>query len=108
MLATGRHPTKDASFDILSLADQLYRSKSTIPDGPKPGKIYFSENAAPDLLEEGEAVLHREVDRYNLSLSRNELLTTTSNEYTLDKEIQIPELQGNNERVNVRPRKPPL
>lgn len=76
------------------------RSKSTILDGPKLGKIYFFENAAPDLLEEGEAILHREVDHYNLSLSRNELLTTTSNEYTLDAEIQIPELQGNNERVN--------
>lgn len=100
MQAIGRHPTKDALFDILSLANQLHRSKSTIPDGPEPGKIYFSENAAPDLLEEGEAILHREVDRYNLSLSKNELLTTTSNEYTLEEEIQIPELQGNNEQVN--------
>lgn len=29
------HPTKDALFDILSLADQLYRSQSTIFDGPE-------------------------------------------------------------------------
>lgn len=46
----GRHPTKDALLNILSLADQLYRSRSTNLDGFEPGTIYFSENLVPDLL----------------------------------------------------------
>lgn len=29
---SSNHPIKDALFDILSLVDQFYRSKSTIPD----------------------------------------------------------------------------
>lgn len=55
---SGRYPLKDASFDIQSLADQLYRSRSTIPDGPEPEKIYFSENPVSDLLKEGIKQLH--------------------------------------------------
>lgn len=54
---SGRHPTKDAAFDILSLVDQLYQSKSTLPEGPKPEKIYFSENLAPDQLQDGMKAL---------------------------------------------------
>lgn len=46
---SGRHPTKDLSFNILSLADQLYCSRSTTPDRSEPGKIYFSENPTLDL-----------------------------------------------------------
>lgn len=47
----GYHPTKDASFDILSFANQLHRSKSTYPKGLKRGKIYFLENQIPDLIK---------------------------------------------------------
>lgn len=53
----GCHPQKDSSFDLLSLADQLNRSKSALPDGPKHGKIYFSENEVPDLIKEGMDIL---------------------------------------------------
>lgn len=49
---SGRDPTKDALFDILSLADQLYCSLSTTLDRPKPGKIYFSKNLTPDLWKQ--------------------------------------------------------
>lgn len=49
----GYHPTKDASFDILSLADQLHRLKSTYLEGTKHDKIYFSENQVPDLIKLG-------------------------------------------------------
>lgn len=66
----GRHSTKDASFNILSLADQLYQSRSTNPDGPKPGKIYFSKNPVPDLLVQGEKAWIKNVLAYNESLSR--------------------------------------
>lgn len=48
---TERHLTKDAFFDILSLANQLYRSKPCHPDGLERGKVYFSENQAFDLLK---------------------------------------------------------
>lgn len=54
LLLLGRHPSKNASFDILSLADQLHQSKSTNPDALDRGKIYFSENPVPDLIEEGK------------------------------------------------------
>lgn len=65
---TGRHLTKDSSVDILSLADQLYRSKSTIPEGPEPGKMYFSENPAPDLLLDELKALPAQVEALNKSV----------------------------------------
>lgn len=40
----GYQPKKDVLFDKLSLANQLYRLKSTYPKGPKCSKIYFLEN----------------------------------------------------------------
>lgn len=52
-----KHLQKDSSFDILSLANQLYRSKSTLPEGPEQGKIYFLENQVPDLVKQGKAHL---------------------------------------------------
>lgn len=44
------HPRKNASFDILSLADLLHKSKSTHPQGLKHSKIHFSENQVPDFI----------------------------------------------------------
>lgn len=49
----GFYPSKNASFDILSLADQLHRSKSTYSDSPKHSKIYFSENQVSNLIKLG-------------------------------------------------------
>ena len=46
----GYHPQKNALFDILSLPNQLHRSKSTYPKGPELSKIYFSKNQVPDLI----------------------------------------------------------
>lgn len=48
-----RHRMKDVSFDIQSLADQLYCFWSIIPEDPEPEKMYFSENPVLDLLKEG-------------------------------------------------------
>ena len=45
----GRHLTNDASFDIQILANQLYCLRSIILDGPKPGKVYNSENPYSDI-----------------------------------------------------------
>lgn len=41
---SGLNREKNTSFDILSLADQLYQSKSTCPKGLGCGKIYFAED----------------------------------------------------------------
>ena len=49
----GFRPQKNASFDILSLANQLHRLKSTYPEGPERDKIYFSENQVPNLVQLG-------------------------------------------------------
>lgn len=71
---SGRHPTKDILFNILSQADQLYRSRSTTPNGPEQGKIYFSENPAPDLWKQGLNQLQTSVWAFNKSLRKNEAL----------------------------------
>lgn len=64
-------PQKDASFDILSLVDQLHRSKSTYPEGPKRGKIYFSENQVPNLVQLGLTHLSRAVKAYKEAVQKD-------------------------------------
>ena len=67
----GYHPQKDALFDILSLANQLHRSKSTYPEGPEYGKIYFSENQVPNLLEQGKEHLSRAIKSYKKVIKKD-------------------------------------
>lgn len=103
---SGRHPPKDASFDILSLADQLYQSRSTKPEGPEPGKIYFSENPGPDLLAQGEEALIKNVKAYNESFDRPGGFGQVSEDLSTEEKAQamqavtFHELEGTNERVN--------
>lgn len=80
----GRHPEKDASFDILSLADQLHRSKSTNLDGPDKGKIYFSENEVPDLVKEGSEAMWKAVEAYNKSIEENKIMSKINNKAVLE------------------------
>lgn len=87
----GRHPQKDSSFDILSLADQLHRSKSTIPEGPEQGKICFSENQVPNLVKQGKTYLHRAIRLYNETIGR---------ERVHEDELEVQELSGKNENIN--------
>lgn len=87
MYATGMHLTKNTLFDILSLADKLHHFKSTVSDGPKLEKIHFSKTVVLNLCKDGKAILYQEVERYYLSLNRNELLTIISNEYILEEEV---------------------
>lgn len=101
------HPSKNASFDILSLADQLHRSKSVTPDGPEPRKIYFSENPVADLLAEGLEAFEKNITLYNKSVDRKEHgITAANGEQASNEEIQeiqaseFRELKGDNERVN--------
>lgn len=75
-----RHSIKDASFDILSLADQLYQSKLTNPDGSKRGKIYFSENQVSDLLMQRKKYLHSNIHSYNKLVKKQALQMPVSEE----------------------------
>lgn len=95
---SSNHPIKNALFNILSLADQLYRSKSTIPDSPGTSKIYFSENQVLNLLKERKRILHRAVDLYNNTITKNKVLDPTSEVNRED--MQISELVGQNKSVN--------
>lgn len=47
----GYYPQQDTFFDILNLANQLHKLKSTHPKGPKREKIYFSKNQVSDLIK---------------------------------------------------------
>lgn len=101
----GHHPSKDASFDILSLSDQLYRARSTDPSGPDRGRIYyFSENVAPNLINEGLMKLPLAVRLYNESVKKNTVapgLTTDINAADGTLESQgLSELAGSNEAVD--------
>ena len=69
----GYHPQKDSSFDILSLADQLHRSRSTFLEGPERGKIYFSENQVPDLINLSLEYLPRAVKAYKEAIWKNSI-----------------------------------
>lgn len=44
------YPQKNSSFDILSLANQLYKFRSTFFEGPKHSKIYFLKNQISNLI----------------------------------------------------------
>lgn len=99
---TGKHLTKDVSFDILSLADQLYRSKSSHPDGPERGKVYFSENQAPDLMKQGKTHLHTNILSYNEAINQHALsIPISEQELALfNEKIEIRKLEGQNESVD--------
>ena len=88
----GRHPQKDTSFDILSLVDQVHRSKSTDPKGPEQRKIYFSENQVPDLLDLGQAYLPQAVTSYNKAILRGRS--------EVEEDVMVPEADGQNESIN--------
>lgn len=102
----GRHSIKDASFDILSLADQLYQSKSTTSDGPKLGKINFSKNHVPNLLTQGLKALEKNIILCNKSVDQKEHGVTANGKQAFDKEVQelqaseFQELDRENKRVN--------
>ena len=100
---SGRHPTKDTLFDILSLANQLYWSWSTFSEGLELRKIYLSENPIPDLLAEGTKLFGAIVDDFNQSLEKNNVIATFNKaEDTLVEEENNPiDLKvGGNKKVN--------
>lgn len=46
------YPQKDILFNIINLANQLYKLKSSPPNSAKYGKIYIPENQIPDLIKQ--------------------------------------------------------
>lgn len=67
----GYRPTKDVSFDILSLVNQLYRLKSIYSEDSEYGKIYFLENQVPNLIKLGLNHLLRTVKAYKEAIQKN-------------------------------------
>lgn len=98
----GCHPTKDASFNILNLADQLHQSKSTNSDGLEKKKIYFSENPVPDLVTQGQEAIFIAVYNYTELLKKQEVVGSTDDqEAAKDMENKdFIEAECQNEKVN--------
>lgn len=94
---SGYHPKKDALFDIISLADQLYQFRSTTPDGSHRGKIYFSENPMPDLVTEGIQTLGHNISVFNESLEKNKVFKSLADNTS---EVESGADVGNNKNVN--------
>lgn len=67
----GYLPQKDALFDMLSLANQLYRSRSTYLEGLERSKIYFSENQVSNLIKLRQNHLPQAVKAYKKAIWRN-------------------------------------
>ena len=67
----GYHPQNNAWFDILNLANQLHKSKSTYSEGPKHGKTYFSENQVSNLLEQEKEYLFWAIKSYKEAVKKN-------------------------------------
>lgn len=91
----------------MSLADQLHQLKSVTLDGPKPGKIYFSENLVADLLAQGLEAFEKNITPYNELVDQKEHGITAANvEQASDEKVQeiqaskFRELERDNKRVN--------
>lgn len=53
----GYHLKKNALFDLLNLANKLYRLKSSYLKSPKHDKIYFLKNQISNLLNKRKKYL---------------------------------------------------
>lgn len=67
---SGKHSTKDISFNIQSLVDQLYQLSQITPDRPELSKINFLKNSILDLLDESINQLSLSIQAFNQSLYR--------------------------------------
>lgn len=67
---------KNALFDILSLANQLHKLKSTYLESLKRGKIYFSENQVSNLVQLRLIHLPQVVKAYKKAIQKDTLHKT--------------------------------
>ena len=86
----GYQPQKDSSFNILSLADQLHRSMSIFFEGPEHGKIYFSENQFPNLINLSLEYLPRAIKAYREAIWKNSVYKNADDAkpMTINKSIE--------------------
>lgn len=84
----GYHPQKDSSFDILSLANQLHRSRSTYLEGPERSKIYFSENQVPDLIKLSLEYLPHVVKAYKEAVRKNSAHSEAAEADTVNESVE--------------------
>ena len=65
------HAQKNALFDVLSLTNKLYQSKSTNSSGPGKKTYYFSKNTAPNLINKGLTQLLITIRSYNALIRKH-------------------------------------
>lgn len=75
-----RHPTKDAFFGILSLANPLHQWRSTILKELKARKIYFLINSMPDLVHKNIKELLTAITIFNKSLKKKRFVLAQEND----------------------------
>ena len=95
----GYQPQKDSFFDILSLADQLHRSRSMYLEGPKRDKIYFSENHVFDLIKLSLEYLLRAVKAYKEAVQKDSAHSEVPEAETVNKSIEKVFRQTKNDSV---------
>lgn len=66
----GYRRQKNDLFNILSLANQLHRLKSTYLKDLKSRKIYFLENQIPDLRKQGPEYLAQAIKSYKETIKK--------------------------------------
>lgn len=94
---SGYHPTKNPSFDIFILADQLHQSKSTDLCGLKQEKIYFSKNQVPNIIKQGMKYLHQAIEVYKDSIQKNPILLNLA---AFEKNLEPLEIESQNKAIN--------
>lgn len=68
------HLTKELSFDILSLANQFYQSKSSNSSGLEQKKIFFLENGIPKVIKQNKKYLYQAIKMYKNFVEKNNIL----------------------------------
>lgn len=75
----------------MSLVNQFYRSKSTLPERPEQSKVYFTKNQVLNFVKQGKAHLIQAIKLYNALINKKKVQ---------NNEVQIPELLRKNKKVN--------
>lgn len=64
---------KDFLYDFLSLANEIYQSKSIISKGFKSGKIYWLKNKIFNLINKKIKHLEKNIDIYNFFIKNSDM-----------------------------------
>lgn len=86
--SNGYHSQKDSFFDILSLADQFHKSRSTYLKNSEHGKIYFSENQVLDLIKLSLKDLPCAVKTYKKAVPKNSAHSEAAEADTINQSVE--------------------